>query len=126
MSIETPIQFNRAKAGRKKIAEKPAKNPSLPPDSIPRISRLMALALHFDDLIRQGSVRDYADLARLGGVTRARITQIMNLLNLPPWKQEEILFLPGSVRGRDSLTEREVREAACVIEWSVLLNLPAA
>ena len=126
MSIETPIQFNRAKAGRKKIAEKPAKKPAPQPDSIPRISRLMALALHFDDLIRQGSVRDYADLARLGGVTRARITQIMNLLNLPPWKQEEILFLPGSVRGRDSLTEREVREAACVIEWSVLLNLPAA
>ncbi len=84
MSIETLIQFNRAKAGRKKIAEKPAKKPSPPPDSIPRISRLMALAIHSDDLIRQGAVRDYADQARLGGVTRARITQIMNLLNLPP------------------------------------------
>jgi hypothetical protein len=55
----------------------------------------MALAIHFDGLIRDGVVKNYAELARLGGVSRARITQIMNLLNLPPWKQEEILFLEG-------------------------------
>lgn len=63
-----------------------------PHDPVPRISRLMALAIHLDGLIRQGLVRDYADLARLGGASRARINQIMNLLNLPPWKQEELLF----------------------------------
>lgn len=51
----------------------------------------MALAIHFEGLIRQGVVRDYADLARLGGVTRARITQIMNLLNLAPEIQEVLL-----------------------------------
>jgi hypothetical protein len=56
------------------------------PDPVPRISRLMALAIHFDGLIRDGMVRNFADFARLGGVSRARITQIMNLLNLPPWK----------------------------------------
>ena len=55
-------------------------------------------------LIRNGIVRNYADLARLGGVSRARITQIMNLLNLPVIKQEEILFLTG-----DEVTEREMR-----------------
>ena len=122
MSIETPIQFTRAKAGRKKIAEKPAKKPVLPRSSIPRISRLMALAIHFDALIRQGTVRDYADLARLGGVTRARIPQIMNLLNLPPWKQEEILFLPGSVRGRDTLTERAVRALTGGVDWAAITD----
>ncbi len=52
------------------------------PKRIPRISKLMALAIKFDGLLREGVVRDYADLARLGGVSRARITQIMNLLNL--------------------------------------------
>jgi hypothetical protein len=46
----------------------------------------MALAIHFDGLIRNGVVKKYADLARLGSVSRARITQIMNILNLPPWK----------------------------------------
>lgn len=74
-------------------------------------------AIHFDRLIRQGIVRDYASLARLGGVSRARITQIMNLLNLPSWKQEEILFLPGTVRGRDVLTEREMRTAMARSNW---------
>jgi len=34
-------------------------------------------------------------------VTRARITQIMKLLNLAPDIQEEILFLPRTVKGRD-------------------------
>ncbi|MBE2202893.1 MAG: hypothetical protein IAE94_00935 [Chthoniobacterales bacterium] len=65
----------------------------------------MALAIHFDGLIRQGIVRDYADLARFGGVSRARITQIMNLLNLRACRQEELLFLDADSR----VTEREVR-----------------
>ena len=61
-------------------------------ERIPRISRYMALAIHFEDLIRRGIVIDYADLARLGHVTRARVTQIMNLRLLAPEIQEEILF----------------------------------
>jgi hypothetical protein len=51
----------------------------------------MALAIHFEDLIRQGVVTDYADLARLGHVTRARVTQIMNLRMLAPKIQEQLL-----------------------------------
>jgi len=110
LTIETPIHFKRAKAGRKKVAVGPAPElPPAPPDPIPRIPRLMALAIHFDGLIRQGVARDYADLARLGGVSRARITQIMNLLNLPPGKQEEILFLEGMPEVRAEMTERKTR-----------------
>ena len=51
------------------------------PPRIPRITRLMALAIKFQDMVDRGEVRDYADLARLGYVTRARLTQIMNLLS---------------------------------------------
>ncbi len=58
----------------------------------------MALAIHFGRLIRDGVVRNYAELARLGGVSRARITQIINLLNLPPAEQEQLLF--SKDRGR--------------------------
>ena len=92
MTDESIVHFKTACRGRKKL--RPGGPPAVKPamERIPRISRLMALAIHFDGLIRKGIVRDYADLARLGGVTRARITQIMNLLNLPPWRQEEILF----------------------------------
>lgn len=115
LTIETPIHFKREKAGKKTVAIGPApKQVPEPPDPVPRISRLMALAIHFDGLIREGTVRDYADLARLGGVSRARITQIMNLLNLSPWKQEELLFLgtepePATATERNLRTSRDLR-----------------
>jgi len=88
------------------------------PGNVPRITRLMALAIKFDGIVRRGEVRDYADLARLGYVTRARITQIMNLLNLAPDIQEEILFLPRTVKGRDPIRERDVRPIAAVPHWN--------
>jgi hypothetical protein len=66
---------------------------------------------------RRRAVRDYADLARLGYLTRARVTQIMNLLNLAPDIQEGILFLPRTSSGRDPVSERQVRPIAAVPDW---------
>jgi len=80
---------------------------------IPRIARLMALAIRFEGLLRDGTIRDYAELARLGGVTRARMTQIMKLLDLAPEIQEQILFLP-LVQG---LNERNLRCIVSRIDW---------
>ena len=57
----------------------------------------MALAIKIEDMVGRGELRDYADVARLGHVTRARLTQIMNLLNLAPDIQGQILLPP---RGR--------------------------
>src|SRR5262249_23566250 len=70
---------------------------------VPRLARLMALAIRFGSLLRQGTVADQAELARLGHVSRARISQIMNLLHLAPDIQEELLFLPSIQRGRERL-----------------------
>ena len=50
----------------------------------PRITCLLALAHHFEELVRSGEVNDYAHLARLGRVSRARISQILKLLTLAP------------------------------------------
>ena len=91
--------------------------PREPPQRIPRVSRLMALAIHFDRLIRQGIVRDYADLARFGGVSRARITQIMNLLNLSPEIQEVLLFMSGTAIEQNAITEREMRAVVAEVDW---------
>ena len=57
----------------------------------------MALAIKFQDMVDRGEVRDYAEIARLGYVTRARLTQIMNLLLLAPDIQEHLLALPRPV-----------------------------
>lgn len=86
--------------------------------NIPRVAKLLALAIRFDGLVRRGEVQDYADLARLGYVTRARITQIMNLLNLAPDIQEDILFLPNTTKGRDLILERDLRPVAAVPHWN--------
>ncbi len=85
---------------------------------IPRITRLMALAIKFQELVDRGEVRDYADLARLGYVTRARITQIMNLLNLAPGIQEDILVASGSLARREVVTERQIRFIAKLVLWA--------
>lgn len=89
----------------------------LPPPSpqIPRITRLMALAIKFQDMIDQGEVRDYADLARLGLVTRARLTQIMNLTLLAPEIQEEVLSLKAELAHPRS--ERLIRSVVSLIQW---------
>ncbi|MBU0995370.1 MAG: hypothetical protein KJ737_22975 [Proteobacteria bacterium] len=90
---------------------------------VPRLSRLMALAIHFDNLIKSGTVRDFADIAKLGYVSRARVTQIMNLNLLAPVLQEKILFLPEVENGRDPLTEHLIRKIAAVPEWPNQLKL---
>lgn len=124
--IEVTWTF-QPKNGRKRKEGPNDKTRDIEPGNISRVSRLMALAIRFDGLVRRGEVRDYADLARLGylsasrmrqaGVTRARITQIMNLLNLAPDIQEEILFLPRTVKDRDPILERELRPIAAVPHW---------
>lgn len=88
------VCFSRVKAGRKVLARAAAVDKVVPEPSeiVPRIARLMALAIRIDRLIRDGVVENYAELARLGGVSRTRITQIMNLLNLPAVAQEALLF----------------------------------
>ena len=70
------------------------------PGRLPRVVRLLALAHRFDHLLRTGQVGSYAELARRGRVSRARVSQIMQLLLLAPAIQEEVLFLPPVRRGR--------------------------
>ena len=91
--------------------------------NIPRVAKLLALAVRFEKLVKRGDIQDYADLARLGYVTRARITQIMNLLNLAPDIQEDILFLPNTMKGRDPILEKDLRPVAAVPHWSRQRNM---
>jgi hypothetical protein len=84
---------------------------------LPRVARLMALAIKFDGMVPEGVVTDYADLARLGLVTRARMTQIMNLLILAPDIQEAILFLPARAEGREAIAERNLRPLVRIVSW---------
>lgn len=116
LTIQRQVHFGRGRKGRKVIHGGP--HPQAPPTGrIPRISRLVALAHRFDRLIKAGEITDQAEIARLGHVSRARVTQIMNLLLLAPDIQEEILFLPRTRSGRDPIREIMLRPIAAVLDW---------
>jgi hypothetical protein len=119
LTIECPVHFRGRGPGSRQNVPDAAAQPSsaAPPARVPRIARLMALALRFDELIRTGEVADYAELARLGRVSRARVTQVMNLLVLAPAIQEALLFLPSAQHGRDPIHLRQLQPIARMRDW---------
>jgi hypothetical protein len=90
---------------------------SVPSARVPQIARLLALAWHVEGLVRSGTVSSYAAAARLGHVSRARMSQISSLLNLAPDLQEQLLFLQRPARGRLALTLRRVLTVAAALDW---------
>lgn len=85
---------------------------------LPRIARLMALALKFDAQVESRELKDYADIARLGQISSSRISKVMSLTLLAPDIQEEILFLPQYTSGIDPWGERNILEIATEPLWS--------
>jgi hypothetical protein len=129
---QAAIQLRRSGTGKVRqeivvrVRKKPWEHLSPPPargqapvklrkNLLPRVSRLLALASRLESLIQNGNVKDYADMARLGGVSRARITQIMNLRNLAPAIQEQLLFL--SAEEGKKINERTLRRIANETDW---------
>ena len=117
LTVVCPISIRRGRAGCGKLDAAPP--PALPAESgnIPRVTRLMALAIKLAEDMDAGRVKDLADIARLGNITRPRATQIMNLLGLAPDIQEAIIFLPRTVGGRAPVTERDLRHLVR-LSWS--------
>jgi len=109
--IEVPIERRRLPRRLRRAGD-----PATPPTPrISRITRLMALAIKFEEMIRRGEVRDYAELARLGHVTRARITQIMNLLSLAPEIQGQLLLPESSTA---TVRESHLRRIVSLFDWT--------
>ena len=71
----------------------------------------LKLALCYKELMRQGKTK--AEIARLKGISRARVTQIVGLLNLYPDIQD---YLNNAKYKQDSklLTERALRNIAVI------------
>jgi len=116
LTVTKHVHFRCGRGTRKVMAQGPA--PKKPcPGRAPRVSRLMALAIHMQDLVDKGEAADYAELARLAHVTRARITQIMTLILLAPDIQEEILLLARTDGRRAPIRELLVRPIAALPDW---------
>jgi hypothetical protein len=118
--IERTLPFGRrGQAGSQELQADPRRllaSGSTP--RVPRIARLMALALHIEALVQAGTVSSYAAAARLGHVSRARISQTLSLLQLAPDLQEQLLFLQRPAHGREPWPLRHVSIIAADLDWS--------
>jgi|HubBroStandDraft_4_1064222.scaffolds.fasta_scaffold130950_2 hypothetical protein len=115
MLIECQVDFPRA---RTTVDASAAPGVATLTGRVPRIAKLLALAIKLDRLVRDGVVEDFADLARLAHVTRARMSQVMCLVHLAPDIQGEILFWPRVQRGKDPVVLRDLLPITRQFEWS--------
>ena len=117
IKVKQKVEIVRGTSGNKQIARARPAPPAAPAGRIPRISKLMALAIRFEGLLRTGVVSDQTELARLAQVTQPRMTQIMNLLHLAADIQEQLLFLPRVTKGCDPIHEKMLRPLTAQIDW---------
>ncbi|WP_417851074.1 hypothetical protein [Thalassoglobus sp.] len=116
-TITKKFTETNGRCGQRRMEECDEDPRPVPEGRLPRITKLMALAIRFEKLIRDGVVENQAEIAQLGMISRARVTQIMNLLNLAPEIQEEILFLPRVEKGKDPVTLKGVLPVAAEVSW---------
>ena len=124
LRIEVNVSFKRnGRGSRLEASVTDESEASLPIGRLPKVTKLMALAIRFEHLLSIGAADDYAELARLSHVTRARQTQIMNLRLLAPDMQEAILFLPTITSGRDRILLRHLQSIALTPDWRMQRRL---
>jgi hypothetical protein len=118
LTIECDVHFSRKGRGSRKVLENgPAPYRPPVPGRVPRVARLMALAIRCEAMLREGTLQNYSEIASLGHVTRARISQIMNLLNLAPDIQESVLGLPRTECGGDPIILAQLQPIASTADW---------
>lgn len=117
ITVKRKVQFTREAKGRRRVAPATTEPKTAEPGRIPRISRLMAVAIRLEAMLRSGEVSGIDELARLGHVTQPRMTQILNLTLLAPDIQEELLFLPRVTEGKSAIHEKMLRPVSSAIDW---------
>jgi hypothetical protein len=94
VTVTYKLEITRGPRGQKRVAQPiplPERQP-IDPASVPRVTRMLVLGYHFERLVQEGTVKNYAEIARLTGLSRARVTQITNLMFIDCFLQERILL----------------------------------
>lgn len=111
------VQVFRHRGSRVHLSDRPPP-PKLEPVRRPaKVARMLALAHHVQNAIDRGLVADRAAVARKLGLTRARVTQLLDLLLLAPDLQEAVLAMEA-VDGVEPMAERTLREVAHAGTWA--------
>lgn len=120
ITVHKKLSIISVNKGRKRLKQKQESSPE-PKAKIPRISRLMALAIKYQGMLDRGEVSGITELARLCHVTQPRMSQILHLNSLSPTIQEQLLFLPGE-SGKPEIHEKMLRTVSAQIVWSYQPN----
>ena len=108
-------QLFRHRSSRVHLSDRPPPKPE-PVRRPAKIARMLALAHHLQNAIDRGLVADRAAVARKLGLTRARVTQLLDLLLLAPDLQEAVLAMEA-VDGVEPMAERTLRSVAHAGAW---------
>jgi len=118
ITVKRKIKLSRESHGRRRVEAATPTAVEVEPGRISRISRLMAVAIRLERMLRTGEVANLTELARLGHVTQPRMSQILNLTLLAPDIQEELLFLPSMTSGKAAVHEKMLRPIAAETDWA--------
>ncbi|WP_223643827.1 hypothetical protein [Corallococcus sp. EGB] len=113
--IEKPLFRRKGRSVTLAATPPPAK-----PEPVRRpakVAQQLALAHHLQAAIDRGAVADRADVARKLGLTRARVTQLLDLLLLAPDLHDAVLALEA-VDGAEPMAERTLRAVAHAGTWA--------
>src|SRR5271157_5515042 len=119
MSSKSPLEIQFSLRARPHLAgdkTDPIRTPQT--GRLPRVTQVLALAIHLEEMIRRGEAKDYADVARLSCLCRERVSQIVRLNYLAPDIQIELLYLPPTPTGRYPISETAIRKIANLLSWA--------
>lgn len=107
-------ELHRERSGRQRRFT--ARLPEGPTSRPARVAVTLAMAHKIRQGILAGEIKDQAEAACRLGLTRARLSQILDLTNLAPDLQEKILFLEAT-GSREPLWERSLRGVVRIMAW---------
>lgn len=117
MSKGAEVRFHLHLGRRHDESSEPAEATQGWMGKLPRVTQVLALAIHIQDQVNRGEVEDFAEYARQRFVSRERISQVMKLVWLAPDIQMEILYLPPTPGGRYPISEQNLRRIGEMLSW---------
>jgi len=89
LRVEMKVGFKTRHHGKKMLtAKEPIEAHQRPRQAVSREARLLALAHRWQKLLDEGQIESQAEIARILGLTRARVSQIIDMALLSPVVQK--------------------------------------
>ncbi len=116
LRVTVTSAFFRHRGTRVTFHQNQSVSPAEPTRQPAQVARMLALAHHLQRAVERGAAANQAALASELGLTRARLTQVLDLLLLAPDLQEDVLTMEA-LDGHQPLAERQLRHVLRSESW---------